>query len=328
METRANYLLVGSFVLIIFAGTILFVLWLAKFQFDQKFTRYDIEFQGSVSGMKVGSSVELNGIPVGEVIAIGIDERDVEKVKVTIEVPASTPIREDTLASMQLKGITGGINVQLGGGTQASPPLLPKPGQKRAVIASKASALEQFLEGAPELMASVQTLVARAAVLLGPKNQTSFAETLANFATVSGALAARTGDVETLITDASTTMTNLREASAAMAGIADHAKTALSQIGDAAGTVSDNRENIEGLIKDLRATSDAFTGMSKQMTELVKENRLPLREFTGEGLSELTNFMSEARALMDSLTRVSSQVERDPARFLFGNQQQGYETPN
>ena len=328
METRANYLLVGSFVLIIFAGTILFVLWLAKFQFDQKFTRYDIEFQGSVSGMKVGSSVELNGIPVGEVIAIGIDEGDVEKVKVTIEVPATTPIREDTIASMQLKGITGGINVQLGGGTQASPPLLPKSGQKRAVIASKASALEQFLEGAPELMASLQTLVARAAVLLGPENQTSFAKTLANFATVSGALAARTGDVETLISDASTTMTNLREASAAMAGIADHAKTALTQIGDAAGTVADNRENIEGLIKDLRTTSDAFTAMSEQMTALVEENRLPLREFTGEGLSELANFMSEARALMDSLTRVSSQVERDPARFLFGNQQQGYETPN
>ena len=261
-------------------------------------------------------------------IAIGIDERDVEKVKVTIEVPATTPIREDTIASMQLKGITGGINVQLGGGTQASPPLLPKSGQKRAVIASKASALEQFLEGAPELMASLQTLVARAAVLLGPENQTSFAKTLANFATVSGALAARTGDVETLISDASTTMTNLREASAAMAGIADHAKTALTQIGDAAGTVADNRENIEGLIKDLRTTSDAFTAMSEQMTALVEENRLPLREFTGEGLSELANFMSEARALMDSLTRVSSQVERDPARFLFGNQQQGYETPN
>ena len=140
--------------------------------------------------------------------------------------------------------------------------------------------------------------------------------------------AARTGDVETLISDASTTMTNLREASAAMAGIADHAKTALTQIGDAAGTVADNRENIEGLIKDLRTTSDAFTAMSEQMTALVEENRLPLREFTGEGLSELANFMSEARALMDSLTRVSSQVERDPARFLFGNQQQGYETPN
>ena len=100
METRANYLLVGSFVLIIFAGAILFILWLAKFQFDQQFTRYDIEFEGSVSGLKVGSSVELNGIPVGEVINIGIDPRDVEKVAVTVEVPADTPIREDTIASM------------------------------------------------------------------------------------------------------------------------------------------------------------------------------------------------------------------------------------
>jgi hypothetical protein len=108
METRANYLLVGSFVLIIFAGAILFILWLAKFQFDQQFTRYDIEFEGSVSGLKVGSSVELNGIPVGEVINIGIDPRDVEKVAVTVEVPADTPIREDTIASMQIQGITGG----------------------------------------------------------------------------------------------------------------------------------------------------------------------------------------------------------------------------
>ncbi|MBO6781878.1 MAG: MCE family protein, partial [Alphaproteobacteria bacterium] len=54
----------------------------------------------------------------------------------------------------------------------------------------------------------------------------------------------------------------------------------------------------------------------------------PLRDFTGEGLYELTNFMVEARALIDSLERVTTQVERDPARFLFGNQQQGYETPN
>jgi len=328
METRANYLLVGSFVLIIFAGTILFILWLAKFQFDQQFTRYDIEFEGSVSGLKVGSSVELNGIPVGEVIDIGIDPRDVEKVSVTVEVPADTPIREDTIASMQIQGITGGITIQLSGGTQESPPLTPPPGEKRAVIASKASALEQFLEGAPELMASLQTLVARAAILLGPENQTSFAQTLANFATVSGALASRTGDVETLITDASATMTNLREASAAMAGLANNAQTALTQVGDAAAMFGDNRQDIEGLIKDLRGTAGAFTAMSNEVTALVDENRAPLREFTGDGLYGITNFLTEARALMDSLTRLSTQVERDPARFLFGNQQQGYETPN
>lgn len=332
METRANYLLVGSFVLVAFVGTVVFVLWLAKFQFDEQFTRYDIEFEGSVSGMKVGSSVELNGIPVGEVIGIQIDPRDVEKVNVTIEVPSDTPIREDTVASMQLKGITGGVTVQLSGSTQDSPPLQPRPGEDRAIITSKASALDQFLEGAPELMASLQTLVARAALLLGPENQDAFSQTLKNFATVSGSLAARSDDVELLISDASDTMANLREASATMAGLADDARSTLTSVGNAAdavgATIGDNRGEIEALLSDLRTTSAAFTEMSQQMTSLVEENRQPLRDFTGEGLYELTSFMAEARALMDSLNRVSTQVERDPARFLFGNQQQGYETPN
>ena len=325
METRANYLLVGSFVILIFAGTVFFVLWLAKFQFDQQFTRYDIEFEGSVSGMKVGSAVELNGIPVGEVIGIAIDPNDVEKVLVTIEVPADTPVREDTVASMEIKGITGGVAVQLSGGTQDSPPLRPGPGQKHAVITSKASALAEFLEGAPELMASLQTLVARAAILLGPENQAAFSRSLANISAFSGALAARGDDIELLISDASKTMTNLRTASEAMTGMAANAEAAIGAIGS---TVDENRSNVKGLVTDLRTTAQSMTSMSQEMEALVSENRPQLRDFTGEGLYELTNFMVEARALIDSLERVTTQVERDPARFLFGNQQQGYETPN
>ncbi|MEL0012389.1 MAG: MCE family protein, partial [Alphaproteobacteria bacterium] len=77
---------------------------------------------------------------------------------------------------------------------------------------------------------------------------------------------------------------------------------------------------------DLRTTAQSMDSMSKEMQALVAENRPPLRDFTGDGLYELTNFVVEARSLMDSLRRVSTQVERDPARFLFGNQQQGYET--
>jgi hypothetical protein len=35
--------------------------------------------------------------------------------------------------------------------------------------------------------------------------------------------------------------------------------------------------------------------------------------------------ITEARGLLVGLNRVTTEVERDPARFLFGNQQQGYE---
>lgn len=330
METRANYLLVGSFVLLIVAGTVVFILWLAKFQFDQQFARYDIDFPGSVSGLKTGATVELNGIPVGEVIGIKIDPDNVERVKVTIEVPAKTPIREDTVASMQLQGITGGVSIQLSGGTQGAAPLLPKPGSKNAVIASQASALEQFLEGAPELLTGLQTLVGRAATLLNAENQDAFAQTLANAAALTGALAARTGDIELLLSEASGTMTNLREASNTMVALSDRADATLASVGNAAdsvtGTVNASQPDLAALLVDLRRTSNSITAMTSEMNAVIEENRPSLRDFTGDGLYELTSFLTEARALIDGLDRVTTQVERDPARFLFGNQQQGYET--
>ncbi|MCZ6845138.1 MAG: MlaD family protein [Alphaproteobacteria bacterium] len=316
METRANNLLVGSFVLLILIGTTVFFLWLAKFQFDVQFTRYDIHFPGSVSGLKVGSSVELNGILVGEVVGIRIDPDQVENVIVAIEVPAETPVREDTQASLQIAGLTGGVTILLAGGTQDAPPLAPKPGEKRAVIASQASTLERFLEDAPELLQSLQLLVSRASALLSDDNQAAFAESLRNVSALTGALAARTDDIETLFTSAAQTMANLRDASDALK------KTA----GTINATVARNEPEVASLIGDLRKSATTMTRVSNEIEALIAENRAPLRDFTSEGLYELTNFLSEARTLIDVLNRVTTQVERDPARFIFGNQQKGYET--
>lgn len=340
METRASYLLVGSFVLLLFAGIIGFVVWLGKFQFDVAYTRYDVVSSGSVSGLKVGSTVELNGIPVGEVIDIRIDPDNVERVLTTIEVPSDTPIKTDTQASLQFTGITGGLKIQLSEGTQNAPPLRPEPGEERAVIAARASSLEEFLEGAPELLKNLQVLVRRTSNLLNPKNQQAVADTLQNVSVLTASLAARTDDIELLISDAATTMSNMRDASVAMKDLAgtltgaterlvDSADGALVSIADTSNSVraavDRNAPDINALIEDLRGSAKAFTDMSNELEGLVAENREPLRDFTGEGLYELTSFLAEARGLVDSLGRVTTEVQRDPARFLFGNQQQGYE---
>jgi len=316
METRANHILVGTFVLLILAGAAAFFLWLAKFQFDVEYARYDIRFPGSVSGLKVGSSVELNGIPVGEVINIGLDPQHVESVIVTIEVPAETPVRTNTVASMQIKGLTGGVSIQLAGGTQDAPPLQPEAGEKRAVIASRASSLEQLLEDAPELLQNLQVLVARASAMLNEDNQAAFAQSLRNVSALTGALAARTDDIDTLISGAAQTMANLRDASNALKSTAETVDAAVVR----------NEPEVARLVSDLRQTAKTMNQVSGEIEAMVAENRGPLRDFTSEGLYELTNFLTEARGLIDGLNRVATQVERDPARFIFGNQQQGYET--
>ena len=65
METRANYVLVGSFVLALIAAEFAFVLWLARVDFEHEPKIYLTYFRGSVSGLQLGSEVQYRGVPVG-----------------------------------------------------------------------------------------------------------------------------------------------------------------------------------------------------------------------------------------------------------------------
>jgi phospholipid/cholesterol/gamma-HCH transport system substrate-binding protein len=121
METRARYALVGLFMLAVIAASFAFVYWLEnKGGFAQQET-YRIKFQGSVSGLLVGSTVLFNGIRVGEVTGLGLDADAPQEVIATIAVVRGTPIRADTEINIETQGLTGGAAVALRGGSATSP---------------------------------------------------------------------------------------------------------------------------------------------------------------------------------------------------------------
>src|SRR3546814_18104317 len=97
-----------------------------------------------------------------------INPRNVEQVQVTLSVPAGTPIKADTVASLELEGITGVAYVQLSGGTQEAPPLAAQPGQERPVIESKPSPLPALFATAPALLRSFLAATERSNPLLSP----------------------------------------------------------------------------------------------------------------------------------------------------------------
>ena len=67
METRASYVLVGAFVLLMLAAAGLFVVWLGRYQAEETFAYYDIYFGESVAGLQVGGAVRYQGVEVGRV---------------------------------------------------------------------------------------------------------------------------------------------------------------------------------------------------------------------------------------------------------------------
>ncbi len=212
METRASYLLVGIFVISLMAGLVVFVIWLAKFQFEAEFARYDIYFKGSVTGLSLGSTVRYSGVRVGEVIDVRLRPDLPDQVQTTIEVDQKTPVRSDTVATLEIEGLTGGLYVLLIGQAPGAPPLEAAPGQRHPVIASEYSTLQQVLEGAPELVQKIDLLLVRANDLLNAENRGSLSSTLANMNDFTTVLADHSDDIGALLQDASATMANVRSA--------------------------------------------------------------------------------------------------------------------
>ena len=90
MEKDANYALVGLSTLILFLGLVIFVVWLAKFQFSREYQLYDIVFQGPINGLTQGGEVRFNGIKVGDVTKIELADNPknvVARTRITSNVP-------------------------------------------------------------------------------------------------------------------------------------------------------------------------------------------------------------------------------------------------
>ena len=84
METRAGYLIVGIFVLLLSTGILAFFLWIAKMDFDYKVKYYTIYFPGSVTGLTLGGAVNYLGVPVGTVKNIKLDLDTPDRVNVLV----------------------------------------------------------------------------------------------------------------------------------------------------------------------------------------------------------------------------------------------------
>jgi phospholipid/cholesterol/gamma-HCH transport system substrate-binding protein len=198
METKANYLMIGGFVLGVLALAFVFVFWMTNLGGGGK--RYFIVFDGSVAGLTTGSSVGFNGIKVGEVQSMQLDPNDARKVQVLISVHGDTPVRENSRASMQSLGLTGGTGVQITAGTPDSPFLVATAENPIPVIAAERGGGQGLFDAAPAVMNNANAVLLRLNDLVA-ENQESIHKTLTNVETVTTMLAERKDDISQTITD-------------------------------------------------------------------------------------------------------------------------------
>jgi phospholipid/cholesterol/gamma-HCH transport system substrate-binding protein len=200
METKANYLMIGGFVLGVLVLAFIFVFWMTNLAGGGK--RYYIVFEGSVAGLTTGSSVSFNGIKVGEVQSLQLDPGDARKVQVLVSVHPDTPIRANSHANMQSLGLTGGSGIEISAGSPDSPLLVATAEAPVPVIQADRGGGQGLFDAAPAVMNNANALLLRLNDLVA-ENQDSIHKTLANLESVTTMLAARKDELSTTITDVS-----------------------------------------------------------------------------------------------------------------------------
>jgi len=152
MERHAHYAFVGIISTIVFIAAAAFVIWLGSLQFNRKDDDYRILFRGPVRGLSEGGEVQFNGIKVGQIERIDLDPRDPNRVITDIQIKAGTPVREDSVATLESQGISGVSIVQISAGTPSRHLLKEVSKAERPVIPSKGNALSSLLQGGGQLI--------------------------------------------------------------------------------------------------------------------------------------------------------------------------------
>ena len=198
METKANYLMIGGFVLGVLALAFIFVFWMSNFAGGGK--RYYIVFESSVAGLTTGSSVGFNGIRVGEVQSFALDLEDARKVQVLISVRDDTPVRENSHATIQSMGLTGGSGVQITPGSPDSPFLVATAENPIPVIAADPGSGQGVFEAGSAALNNANVFISKLNALLD-QNERSINTTMANVEQFTTMLAEKKEDIGQAITD-------------------------------------------------------------------------------------------------------------------------------
>ena len=298
METKANYVLIGAFTLIVSVCLLLFALWAAKYSSEKSWREYAVVFNEPVTGLSEGSSVQYNGISVGTVEDLSLAPKDPRRVVALLRLEADVPIKVDTKAKLSQAGLTGSPFIQLTGGDPNSPALVDVDKRDVPVIQTEASALQNIADTA-------NRLVQRMDEVLSEANVKRVAGTLENIETMTGAIADQREDLRLLIISARKSSEQLEKTLV----------TTDRAINDIDREVVDK---LPALISRLDSTLANIDSAAKGANGIVNENRAALNSFANDGLAQLGPTLSELRALVRDLRRISDRLDGSPARYILG----------
>ncbi|MGQ0750715.1 MAG: MlaD family protein [Betaproteobacteria bacterium] len=261
MENKAHALAAGAFVLLIGAMLVAMAIWLTR---DTAVRHtYEVSTSEAVSGLQPQAAVRYRGIDVGKVVHIGFDPLTTGNVLVRIAVDDRAPITRTTFATLGYQGVTGLAFVQLdddGGSTER----LAGSAEDPPRIPMRPSLISKLTDQGAAILTQVQQTMVQAEHTMARVSELLSAE-----------------NQRTLVT----TVASLG--------------TAAEGFGKAAGNVDHVSAEARKTLRELGATSSAFTRTALEM-------RTTAADF-GKSIQRISDkFGDTAEALVSAATHLNA----------------------
>jgi phospholipid/cholesterol/gamma-HCH transport system substrate-binding protein len=304
METKANHLVIGGFVLLMAGAAFAFVYWLENFMNGGSSRQYHVVFNGSVQGLTEAGGVLFNGLRVGSVKSLSIMPEDTRKIRVQIAVANTTPVRENSRARISQQGLAGWVALEITPGTPDAPLLEAKAGEALPVIeAELGGGAGSVMSAVPEALGNANALFIRLNELVA-SNQDLVHRTAKNIESFTGMLDQNKDDISAVIKDA-------RSLSNRFTALADKLEGAVDQV-----TAGD-----DSVVAQAQAAAVSFRKLADKLDKSLGDQADGLTQQARRSMREFESFMRDGRRMAESLDRVLQKVENNPSSIIFGGSQ-------
>jgi phospholipid/cholesterol/gamma-HCH transport system substrate-binding protein len=245
MKTQASNLMIGSTTLAVIAAAFAGFLAFQKIHGIRQQTPLRIVFEGSASGLRKGGSVNFDGIQIGQIKSLKLDNP--RKVVALAMVDNSAPIRKDTVVGLEFQGLTGIAAISLVGGAPSAPPV-PLDEDGIPILTADLSETETIRDS----LHNVDR------ILVG--NQAMLKNTLLNFETYTASLVSKGEAIDSIIRKAD--------------GAFESFDSAMAKIGDVVPSLVDGKaDELFEKVKSIRELAESF---NKRSGALMQEGRRSL----------------------------------------------------
>ncbi|MBW6513371.1 MAG: MCE family protein [Candidatus Syntrophosphaera sp.] len=242
---------------------------------------YYIEFENySVSGLQEGGAVNYHGVPVGRIVDIKINPKDVTKVILTINIAKGTPVKEDSEAVTVMMGITGVKAVEIRGGTNESRLLKPK-----SYIKKGTTAIEDITDRAVSIAEKIEQIAVNIRSITDEASLANIGETLQNLNVVVANTAEmsrklnqsidrvnyvlQSAEIDSMVVNINAISAQLRDAKLdeLIKELSKTTTTAGSLITNLDRALISNRANLAETLESLREASENLSDFTRQISE-------------------------------------------------------------